>query len=146
MPVHGLQRTHLPPYLQQKPPGSPPESLHGSLPDRPLQPAPSFGYLLNGYHSGSDAGDKRVGGGRGRARRKHVPWPAWSTHSLAAALAAGALAADGIPAGWAIAQRAVLSVADAGTVLLPACLIAAAKGAQAGLQLFLHSRCRGPPL
>ncbi len=59
---------------------------------------------------------------------------------------AGLEHALGIPAGWAIAQRAVLSVADAGTVLLPACLIAAAKGAQAGLQLFLHSRCRGPPL
>ncbi len=58
-----------------------------------------------------------------------MPWPAWSAHALAAALAACALAADGVPAGWAIAQGAVASVADAGRVLLPACLVATGKGA-----------------
>ena len=124
------QRPYLPPYMQQKPPGSPPESLHGSLPDRPLQSA-AFGALQNGYHqsgyhSGSDAGGGN--GSRARKKRKHVPWPVWGPHSLTAALAASALAADGVPAGWAIAQSAVASVADAGRVLLPGCLVAAGKG------------------
>ena len=59
-----------------------------------------------------------------------MPWPAWSAQALAAALAACALAADGVPAGWAIAQSAVASVADAGRVLLPACLVATGKGAR----------------
>jgi len=112
--------------MQLKPPGSPPEAQHGSLPDRPLQPA--FASLQNGYHSGSDAGSKS-GGSRARRRQTaHVPWPAWSAHALAAALAVCALAADGVPAGWAIAQSAVASVADAGRVLLPACLVATGKG------------------
>ena len=119
------QRTYLPPYMQLKPSGSPPEAQHGSLPDRPLQPA--FASLQNGYHSGSDAGSKN--GSRARRRQTHVPWPAWGAQSLATALAACALAADGVPAGWAIARSAVASVADAGRVLLPACLVAAGKGA-----------------
>ena len=56
--------------------------------------------------------------------------PPWGVSSLAAAAGVLALAADGVPAGWALAQQAVESVADAGRVMLPACILAVSKGAR----------------
>lgn len=126
-------KPYLPPYMQQSPPAQ------HSYPGRPFQPA-SFTEQNGLDQKGGNGGDSsswamnhgisQGSDGHGtRPRRGVVAVPRWGVTSLAAALAVMALAADGVPAGWVLAQQAVESVADAWRALLPASILAVSKGA-----------------
>ena len=121
------QKPYLPPYMAHSPPTG--SAAAYAAPQR-LWQAPQ----LNGYcherGGKNDAPSRGSGALDSRPRTgSRVPVPRWTGHSLAAALAALALAADGVPSGGALAQQAISSTADAGRVLLPSCILAVGRGA-----------------